>query len=232
MRANLAQLESLKSINDQAASKTVSPMSQYFNIHPDNPQHRLIQQAVQILRQGGVIVYPTDSCYALGCHIGDKDAAMNLLKVRGLDEGHDLTLVCRDLSELGKYAQVDNTQFRLLKAHTPGAYTFILKGTREVPKRLLHKRHDTIGLRVPEHSIVQALLAELGEPILSSTLQLPGEDVPLNEAWEIRERLEHLVDLVIDGGACGMTPTTVVDLTTDTPQVLRYGKGDASPFGG
>jgi len=207
-------------------------MSQYFNIHPDNPQHRLIQQAVQILRQGGVIVYPTDSCYALGCHIGDRDAAMKLLKVRGLDEGHDLTLVCRDLSELGKYAQVDNTQFRLLKAHTPGAYTFILKGTREVPKRLLHKRHDTIGLRVPEHSIVQALLAELGEPILSSTLQLPGEDVPLNEAWEIRERLEHLVDLVIDGGACGMTPTTVVDLTTDTPQVLRFGKGDASPFGG
>jgi tRNA threonylcarbamoyl adenosine modification protein (Sua5/YciO/YrdC/YwlC family) len=207
-------------------------MSQYFNIHPDNPQHRLIQQAVQILRQGGVIVYPTDSCYALGCHIGDKDAAMKLLQVRGLDEGHDLTLVCRDLSELGKYAQVDNAQFRLLKAHTPGAYTFILKGTREVPKRLLHKRHDTIGLRVPGHSIVQALLAELGEPILSSTLQLPGEDVPLNEAWEIRERLEHLVDLVIDGGACGMTPTTVVDLTTDTPQVLRYGKGDASPFGG
>lgn len=221
-----------QSINDSAASKTVTPMSQYFNIHPDNPQHRLIQQAVQILRQGGVIVYPTDSCYALGCHIGDKDAAMKLLQVRGLDEGHDLTLVCRDLSELGKYAQVDNAQFRLLKAHTPGAYTFILKGTREVPKRLLHKRHDTIGLRVPEHSIVQALLAELGEPILSSTLQLPGEDVPLNEAWEIRERLEHLVDLVIDGGACGMTPTTVVDLTTDTPQVLRLGKGDASPFGG
>lgn len=207
-------------------------MSQYFNIHPDNPQHRLIQQAVQILRQGGVIVYPTDSCYALGCHIGDKDAARKLLKVRGLDEGHDLTLVCCDLSELGKYAQVDNTRFRLLKAHTPGAYTFILKGTREVPKRLLHKRHDTIGLRVPDHPIVQALLAELGEPILSSTLQLPGEDVPLNEAWEIRERLEHLVDLVIDGGACGMTPTTVVDLTTDAPQVLRFGKGDASPFGG
>ncbi len=207
-------------------------MSQYFNIHPRNPQLRLIQQAVQILRQGGVIVYPTDSCYALGCHVGDKDAAMRLLRVRGLDEGHDLTLVCRDLSELGKYAQVDNSQFRLLKAHTPGAYTFILKGTREVPKRLLHKRHDTIGLRVPEHPIVQALLEELGEPILSSTLQLPGEDIPLNEAWEIRERLEHEVDLVIDGGACGMTPTTVVDLTTDAPQVLRYGKGDATPFGG
>lgn len=205
-------------------------MSLYFNIHPDNPQPRLIQQAVQVLRQGGVIVYPTDSCYALGCHIGDKDAAMRLLQVRGLDEGHDLTLVCRDLSELGRYAQVNNSQFRLLKAHTPGPYTFILKGTREVPRRLLHKRHDTIGLRVPDHAIVQALLAELGEPILSSTLQLPGEDVPLNEAWEIRERLENMVDLVIDGGSCGLTPTTVVDLSTDEPQVLRYGKGDASPF--
>ena len=205
-------------------------MSLYFNIHPDNPQPRLIQQAVQVLRQGGVIVYPTDSCYALGCHIGDKDAAMRLLQVRGLDEGHDLTLVCRDLSELGRYAQVNNSQFRLLKAHTPGPYTFILKGTREVPRRLLHKRHDTIGLRVPDHAIVQALLAELGEPILSSTLQLPGEDVPLNEAWEIRERLENMVDLVIDGGSCGLTPTTVVDLSTGEPQVLRYGKGDASPF--
>jgi tRNA threonylcarbamoyl adenosine modification protein (Sua5/YciO/YrdC/YwlC family) len=205
-------------------------MSQYFNIHPDNPQPRLIQQAVQILKQGGVIVYPTDSCYALGCQIGDKDAAMRLLRVRGLDEGHDLTLVCSDLSELGRYAQVNNSQFRLLKGHTPGPYTFILRGTREVPRRLLHKRHDTIGLRVPDHAIVQALLAELGEPILSSTLQLPGEDVPLNEAWEIRERLEHDVDLVIDGNGCGLTPTTVVDLSGDEPRVLRYGKGDASPF--
>lgn len=205
-------------------------MSQFFSIHPDNPQTRLIQQAVQILRKGGVIVYPTDSCYALGCHIGDKDAAIRLLKVRGLDEGHDLTLVCRDLSELGKYAQVDNAQFRLLKAHTPGPYTFILKGTREVPRRLLHKRHDTIGLRVPSHPIVQALLEELGEPILSSTLLLPGEDVPLNEAWEIRERLEHDVDLVIDGGGSGMTPTTVVDLMGESPRVLRYGKGDPAPF--
>jgi tRNA threonylcarbamoyl adenosine modification protein (Sua5/YciO/YrdC/YwlC family) len=205
-------------------------MSQFLSIHPDNPQPRFIQQAVQVLRQGGVIVYPTDSCYALGCHIGDKEAAMRLLRVRGLDEGHDLTLVCRDLSELGRYAQVDNSQFRLLKAHTPGPYTFILKGTREVPKRLLHKRHDTIGLRVPDHPIVQALLAELGEPILSSTLQLAGEDVPLNEAWEIRERLDQEVDLVIDCGGCGLTPTTVVDLSTNEPRVLRYGKGDPSPF--
>jgi tRNA threonylcarbamoyl adenosine modification protein (Sua5/YciO/YrdC/YwlC family) len=205
-------------------------MAQFFNIHSDNPQPRLIQQAVQILKQGGVIVYPTDSCYALGCQVGDKEAAARLLSVRGLDSGHDLTLVCSDLSELGRYAQVNNTQFRILKSHTPGPYTFILRGTREVPKRLLHKKHDTIGLRVPEHGIVQALLAELGEPLLSSTLLLYGEDVPLTEPWEIRDRLEHLVDLVIDGGACGLTPTTVVDLTTDTPSVLRYGKGDASDF--
>jgi tRNA threonylcarbamoyl adenosine modification protein (Sua5/YciO/YrdC/YwlC family) len=205
-------------------------MAQFFSIHSDNPQPRLIQQAVHILRQGGVIVYPTDSCYALGCHVGDKEAATRLLSVRGLDSGHDLTLVCRDLSELGRYAQVNNAQFRILKAHTPGPYTFILRGTREVPRRLLHKKHDTIGLRVPDHGIVQALLAELDEPILSSTLLLYGEDVPLTEPWEIRERLEHMVDLVIDGGACGLTPTTVVDLTSDTPAVLRYGKGDASDF--
>ena len=205
-------------------------MSQFFNIHTSNPQLRLIQQAVSILKQGGVVVYPTDSCYALGCQIGNKDAATRLLRVRGLDVGHDLTLVCRDLSELGRYAQVDNTQFRFLKAHTPGAYTFVLRGTREVPKRLLHKINDTIGLRVPDHPVVQALLEELGEPILSSTLLLPGEDVPLCEPWEIRERLEHQVELVIDSGAGGMTPTTIVDLTTDTPVVLRYGKGDTTDF--
>lgn len=205
-------------------------MAQFFNIHPDNPQPRLIQQAVDILKRGGVIVYPTDSCYALGCKIGDKEAAMRLLSVRGLDTGHDLTLICNDLSELGRYAQIDNSNFRILKAHTPGAYTFILRGTREVPKRLLHKRNDTIGLRVPDHPIVKALLDVLGEPILSSTLLLQGEDVPLSEPWEIRERLEHHVDLVIDGGACGLTPTTVIDLTSDTPAVLRYGKGDASDF--
>ena len=175
-------------------------------------------------------MYPTDSCYALGCKIGDKEAATKLLAVRGLDSAHDLTLICRDLSELGRYAQVNNNQFRLLKAHTPGPYTFILRGTREVPKRLLHKKNDTIGLRVPGHSIVQALLEELGEPILSSTLLLEGEDVPLTEPWEIRERLEHLVELVIDGGACGLTPTTVIDLTTDIPAIQRYGKGDVSAF--
>ncbi|MDP2029683.1 MAG: L-threonylcarbamoyladenylate synthase [Thiobacillus sp.] len=205
-------------------------MAQFFNINADNPQLRLIQQAVDIIKRGGVIVYPTDSCYALGCKIGDKEAATKLLAVRGLDSEHDLTLICRDLSELGRYAQVDNNQFRLLKAHTPGPYTFILRGTREVPKRLLHKKNDTIGLRVPGHSIVQALLEELGEPILSSTLLLEGEDVPLTEPWEIRERLEHLVELVIDGGACGLTPTTIIDLTTDIPFIQRYGKGDVSAF--
>ena len=212
--------------NDSPAPR----MAQYFNIHPDNPQHRLIQQSAAILQGGGVIVYPTDSCYALGCRIGDKEAALRLLRIRGLDVGHDLTLVCRDLSELGRYAQVDNSQFRLLKAHTPGPYTFILQGTREVPRRLLHKRHDTIGLRVPEHAVVAALLAELDEPILSSTLMLPGEDVPLSEAWEIRERLEHAVDLVIDGGSCGLTPTTVVDLTGNVPRIVRRGKGPVEPF--
>ena len=217
-------------MNDFHNNNPAGRMAQYFNIHPDNPQHRLVQQAAAILRDGGVIVYPTDSCYALGCRIGDKDAAMRLLRIRGLDVGHDLTLVCRDLSELGRYAQVGNTQFRLLKAHTPGPYTFILQGTKEVPRRLLHKRHDTIGLRVPEHPIVAALLAELDEPILSSTLMLPGEDVPLNEAWEIRERLEHAVELVIDGGTCGLTPTTVVDLTSDIPKIVRRGKGPVEPF--
>ena len=205
-------------------------MAQFFSIHPDNPQPRLIQHASDILKDGGIIVYPTDSCYALGCRVGDKEAAMRLLRIRGLDEGHDLTLVCRDLSELGRYAQVDNNQFRLLKSHTPGPYTFILKGTREVPRRLLHKRHDTIGLRVPEHGVALALLQAMGEPILSSTLMLPGQDVPLNEAWEIRERLEHQVDLVIDGGACGLTPTTVVDLTGSEPIVLRPGKGPVDDF--
>ncbi len=207
-------------------------MAQFFNIHADNPQPRLIQQAVDILKRGGVIVYPTDSCYALGCQIGNKEAAIRLLSVRGLDTGHDLTLICRDLSILGRYAHVDNNQFRLLKAHTPGPYTFILRGTREVPRRLLHKKHDTIGLRVPDHPIVHALLEALGEPMLSSTLLMDGEDVPLTEPWEIRERLEHHVDLVIDGGACGLTPSSVVDLTSDAPVVLRYGKGDVTDLGG
>ena len=206
-------------------------MAQFFNIHSDNPQPRLIQQAVDILKRGGVIVYPTDSCYALGCHIGDKEAAMRLLSVRGLDSGHDLTLICSDLSELGRYAQVGNTQFRFLKAHTPGAYTFILRGTREVPKRLLHKKHDTIGLRVPDHPIVQALLAELGEPILSSTLILPGAVEPLNDAEAIQEALGRVLDLVIDAGPCPAAPTTVVDLAQEPAVIVRLGAGDPARLG-
>ena len=218
-------------MNDFHNDNPAGRMAQYFNIHPDNPQHRLVQQAAAILRDGGVIVYPTDSCYALGCRIGDKDAAMRLLRIRGLDVGHDLTLVCRDLSELGRYAQVGNSQFRLLKAHTPGPYTFILQGTKEVPRRLLHPKRATIGLRIPDHPVALALLEELQEPLLSMTLQLPGEDLPSTVPWEIREQLEHQVDLVIDGGHCGVEMTTVVDLSEGVPQLVRVGKGETASFG-
>jgi len=205
-------------------------MAQFFTIHPDNPQGRLIKQAVGIVRAGGVIVYPTDSCYALGCHIGDKDALERLARIRQTDKQHNFTLVCRDLSEIAVYAKVDNWAYRLLKAHTPGAYTFILPATREVPRRLLHPKRRTIGIRVPTHVIAQALLAELGEPLLSSTLLLPGEPLPLTEPEDIRERLEHAVDLVIDGGSCGVEPTTVVELLDGVPQVARAGRGDPAHF--
>ena len=205
-------------------------MSQYFELHPDNPQLRLIRRAAEIVRNGGLIVYPTDSCYALGCHIGDKAAMERIRAIRGGDEKHHLTLVCRNLAELGQYANVDNSQFRWLKAATPGSFTFILKATREVPKRLMHPSRRTIGLRVPDHNVAQALLAELNEPLLSSTLLLPGDDAPLNDADEIRSRLERRVDAVIDAGSCGIVPTTVVDLTGDAPRVTRYGRGEATPF--
>jgi tRNA threonylcarbamoyl adenosine modification protein (Sua5/YciO/YrdC/YwlC family) len=207
-------------------------MAQFFVIHPDNPQPRLIKRAAGIIREGGVIVYPTDSCYALGCHLGDKRAVERLRAIRQVDSRHHFALVCRDLAEIGIYAKVDNQQFRLLKAATPGSYTFILRATREVPKRLQHPSRKTIGLRIPDHRVVRALLDELGEPLLSSTLILPGEDTPLNDTQEIRERLEHLVDLVLDGGACGIEPTTVVDLTGETPVITRAGKGDTALFGG
>jgi tRNA threonylcarbamoyl adenosine modification protein (Sua5/YciO/YrdC/YwlC family) len=206
-------------------------LAQLFTIHPENPQPRLIRQAAEIVRAGGVIVYPTDSCCALGCRIGDKAAMERIREIRGVDERHHLTLVCRDLAEIGQYAKVDNTQFRLLKATTPGSYTFILQATREVPKRLLHPSRRTIGLRVPEHAVAQALLAELGEPLLSSTLMLPGDEQPLNDPEEIRERLERRIELVIDGGPCGIVPTTVVDLTGDVPVIARVGKGSTAPFG-
>ncbi|MBI2314394.1 MAG: threonylcarbamoyl-AMP synthase [Betaproteobacteria bacterium] len=205
-------------------------MAQFFTVHPQNPQPRLMRQAAAIVRDGGVIVYPTDSCYALGCHIGDKHAVARIRAIRGVDEKHHLTLVCRDLAEIAVYAKVDNRQFRTLKATTPGSYTFLLQATREVPKRLQHPR-ATIGLRVPDHPVVRALLAELNEPLLSSTLLLPGDEYPLNDAQEIRERLERQVDLVIDGGPCGLEMTTVVDLTEEVPLVARKGRGSLAPLG-
>lgn len=206
-------------------------MSQYFTIHPVNPQPRLIRQAAAIVRDGGVMVYPTDTCYAIGCHIGDKAAMERIRAIRQLDERHHFSLVCRDLSELATYARVDNRQFRMLKAATPGPYAFILEATREVPKRLQHPSRRTIGLRLPDHPVVRALLAELGEPLLSSTLMLPGDDVPLNDPQEIRERLDHQVDLILDAGACGIEPTTVVNLTGPEPEIVRVGKGGTALFG-
>ena len=206
-------------------------MSQYFAVHPTHPQPRLIAQAAAIVRAGGVIAYPTDSCYAIGCQIGNKDAMQRLRVIRQIDEKHHLTLMCRDLSEIAAYAQVDNVQYRLLKKITPGSYTFILEASREVPRRLLHPRRKTIGLRVPEHAVASALLSALGEPLLSATLILPGDEQPLNDAQEIRARLEHAIDLVVDGGSCGTDPTTMVDLTGAVPQLLRQGKGSVEPFG-
>ncbi len=206
-------------------------MTQFFHIHPDNPQQRLVRQAAEIVHAGGIIALPTDSSYALACHLDDKAAVDRLRRIRGIDDKHHLTLLCRDLSDLANYARVDNRQYRLLKATTPGPYTFILEATREVPRRLSHPSRKTIGLRVPEHAIAQALLAELGQPLLGATLILPGSDEPLHEPDEIRDALQKQVELVIDGGACSLQPTTVVDLTGDAPVVLREGRGDVSLFG-
>jgi len=206
-------------------------MSQFFTIYPNNINLRLIRQAVAILRDGGIVVYPTDSCYALGCHLDDKDAVTRIRQIRQLDEEHHLTLMCRDLSEISRYARVDNSKFRLLKANTPGSYTFILDATKEVPKRLQHPKRSSIGIRVPDHPVALALLEELGEPMSSSTLILPDEAWPLNDAELIRELLEKKVEAVIDGGAVGVEFTTVIDLTGDVPVLLRQGKGDITPFG-
>jgi len=206
-------------------------MAQFFQIHPDNPQARLINQAVAILRKGGVIAYPTDSCYALGCHIGDKNAMERIRRIRRVDEKHNFTLVCRDLSEIAIYAQVDNVAYRLIKSTTPGPYTFILKATREVPRRLQNPKRKTIGLRVPDNNITKALLEALGEPIMSSTLLLPGDEYPLVDPYEMRDRLEHEVDLVIDGGYCDLEPTTVVLLDEDMPSIARRGKGSVEVLG-
>ena len=206
-------------------------MSQFFQIHPDNPQPRLITQAVEIVRKGGIVAMPTDSCYALVCHLDDKDAVMRLRRIRNVDDKHHLTLLCRDLSEIANYARVDNQQYRMLKAATPGPYTFILEATKEVPRRVSHPSRKTIGLRVPENAIAHALLAELAQPLLGTTLILPDEDQPLTDPDDVRERLAKLVDLVIDGGACSLEPTTVIDMTGSEPTLRRQGRGDASAFG-
>jgi tRNA threonylcarbamoyl adenosine modification protein (Sua5/YciO/YrdC/YwlC family) len=206
-------------------------VAQYFSVHPTHPQPRLIAQAARIVQEGGVIAYPTDSCYAFGCRTGDKDALARLRRLRGFDESHHLTLMCRDLSEIATYARVDNVRFRLLKALTPGSYTFILEATRELPRRLLHPRRKTIGVRVPDHPVAQALLEALNEPLLSATAILHGDEAPADDAHDIRERLERELDLVLDGGSCGIEPTTVIDLTGAEPVVVRAGRGDLSVLG-
>jgi len=202
-------------------------MSQYFEIHPDNPQNRLIKQAVEIINKGGVVIYPTDSSYAIGCHLGDKKAMDKIRMIRQLDNSHDFTLVCRDLSEISRYAIVDNMNYRLMKSLTPGPYTFILPATREVPKRLLNTKRKTIGIRVPDNAVCSELLAELDQPLMSSTLTLPNQDYPLTDPYEIRVKLENVVDLIIDGGYSGHDSTTVVSLTDDKPEILRQGLGSA-----
>jgi len=206
-------------------------MAQCFSVHPANPQPRLIRQAAERVREGSVVVYPTDSCYALGCRLDDRAAVDRIRAIRALSAGHLLTLVCRDLSEVARYARVDNRQFRLLKSATPGAYTFILEATREVPKRLQHPKRNTVGLRVPDHPVTQALLEELREAMLSTSLVLPGDEFPLNDADEMRERLGSQVDLIVESGTCGLEMTTVIDLTGAAPRVLRVGKGGLGVFG-
>ena len=201
-------------------------MSQYFSIHPVNPQMRLIKRAVDMIKQGALIVYPTDSCYAFGCHLGDKDALDRIRRIREVDDKHNFTLVCRDLSELGNYAFVDNATFRLLRSYTPGPYTFILRASREVPRRIQAPKRKTIGLRIPDHPVALQLLEELGEPLMSSTLFLPGDEAPMTDPEEMRNRLEHKVDLIIDGGNCGFEPTTVVDMEDSSYVILRQGKGE------
>jgi tRNA threonylcarbamoyl adenosine modification protein (Sua5/YciO/YrdC/YwlC family) len=205
-------------------------LCQFFKIHTQTPQHRLIRHAVEIIRDGGVIVHPTDTSYALGCHLGDKNALERICTIRQLDEKHHFTLICRDLSEISAYASFDTPVYRLLKANTPGPYTFILRATREVPRRLMHPRQKTIGIRIPDHRISQALLSELNEPMLTTTLILPGEKLPMGDPSDIVKRLASQVDLVIDGGFCGLEVTTMVDFLENVPRIVRSGKGDPSPF--
>lgn len=205
-------------------------MALLLSIHPVNPQPRLVRQAIAAIRDGSVVAYPTDSCYALGCLIGDKDAMERIRRIREAGKDHNFTLVCRDLAEIARYARVNNQQYRTLRAFTPGPYTFLLEATREVPKRLQNPKRRTIGIRVPDNAVVRMLLAELGEPIMSSTLHLPGDEAPLTDPQEIKSRLEHQVDIVIDGGHCGFEPTSIVDLSGEVPAVVRRGKGDVSAF--
>lgn len=205
-------------------------MARYFDVHPVNPQPRSIHQVADIIRGGGLVAYPTDSCYALGAQLGNQDAKDRILRLRGLDERHDFTLICADFAQLGQFVHVDNAVFRAVKAATPGSYTFILPATKEVPRRLLHPKKKTVGVRIPDHPVVRALLAELGEPILSSTLLLPGEEAPMTDGWQIKEALDHQLDAVIDAGECGDVPTTVVDLSGGYAAIARYGAGDPTPF--
>lgn len=205
-------------------------MSQFFQIHPENPQARLIKQAVEIIEQGGVVAYPTDSAYALGCHLGDKRAVDTIRQIRKLNDKHNFTLMCRDLSDISVYAKVDNLQYRQIKAHTPGPFTFILDATTEVPRRLMNPKRRQIGIRIPDNPVALAILEELAQPLMSTTLILPGDDVPMTDPYEIRSLLEHTLDLVLDGGFCGFEATSVVDLSGDTPVVLRSGCGDTSAF--
>lgn len=206
-------------------------MAQFFSLHPEQPQPRLIRQAAEILRRGGLAIFPTDSAYALGCLAGDGAVLERIRRIRGVDERHHFTLMCRDLSEIATYARVDNSQFRLLKAVTPGPYTFILEGTKELPRRVLHPKRKTIGLRIPEHVVVGALLAELDAPLLTSTLLLPGETLPLADIDDIQDRLGRQVELIIEAGYCGPEATTVIDLTSGSPELVRAGRGDLAPFG-
>lgn len=205
-------------------------MAKYFDVHPDNPQRRAIGQVVALLRDGGLIAYPTDSCFALGCLAGNKEGMERIRQIRQLDDRHHFTLVCHDFAQLGQLVYLSNAVFRTIKAVTPGSYTFILPATKEVPRRLLNARKKTVGVRIPDHVVAQAILTELGEPLLSSTLLLPGEEVPMTQGWEIKENLDHVVDAVIDSGECGTEPTTVVDFSGDEPEIVRKGAGDPAPF--
>ena len=206
-------------------------MARVVHIHPESPQQRLLAQAAGFIRDGAIVALPTDSCYALGCHLGDKEAMDRIRQIRQMDERHHLTLMVRDLSEIAHFARVDNAQYRLLKATTPGSYTFILEGTKELPRRVLHPKRKTIGLRVPAHPVALALLEELNEPLLTTTLQLPGDEFPLTEGWEIEDRLDDQLELILDGGPCGTEPTTVIDLTGSVPELIRAGRGSLAPFG-